>query len=688
MSSQDFLLELGSEELPPKALPKLELALKEQLIAGLQAANLSFNAVQSFATPRRLAVLVSGLSSAQPDQAIERRGPAVASAYKDGQPTQAALGFAASCGVQIDELETLETPKGSWLMFRSSQKGQATVDLLPALAQQVLTNLPVPKNMRWGASRTEFSRPVHWLVMLFGQQIVPAQILGLNAGRTTFGHRFHAPAAIEITAPSSYAEQLLQAKVIADFQQRQEIIRTQVLAEAEKHQAQAVIDASLLEEVTGLVEWPAALTGSFDAEFLQLPAACLISSMQANQKYFHFLNSAGELLPLFTTIANIESKQPELVVAGNEKVIRPRLADAAFFFDTDKKTPLAARFANLEEVVFQHQLGSLADKSRRISNLAVQLGAKLGAQAEHLSRAAYLAKCDLNTGMVLEFPELQGIMGEAYANFDGEPAAVSLAIREHYLPRNPQDKLPTSPVGISLALADRLDTLTGIFGLGLKPTGVRDPFALRRAALAVLNILVNLKLDLDLRELIQLALAEHKDLPQAAKVEQELLDYMLDRFRALYQSQGLATELFLAVRGKNVTNPYDFDRRVQAVASFSKLAESKSLAAASKRVNNLLNKTPAPADLTIQESLFETAEEQKLAQSLAAKQQAVAPLYAAGDYAAALHTLADLREVVDNFFDKVRVIADDAAVKNNRLALLANLQALFMHTADIAQLPD
>lgn len=686
MAAADLLLELGCEELPPALLKLLSEALMTGVEAGLTEAGIPYTATEVYATPRRLAIIVKDLASHQPDQAIERRGPALAAAYKDGQPSKAALGFAASCGVELDTLEKLETDKGSWLVYRATQKGQTTASLLPEIITKAFANLPVPKRMRWGSSRIEFSRPVHWLVLLHGNQVVPAEVMGLTADRITYGHRFHAPEAIQLDSPAAYLPSLKTAKVMASFSERREVIRQQVLAEAEQHQATAVIDEDLLDEVTGLVEWPVALTGSFEERFLEVPDACLISSMKANQKYFHMVDAKGALLPLFTTICNIESNNPTVVIAGNEKVIRPRLADAAFFFESDKKIPLANRFVGLESVVFQKQLGTLAEKSQRVSVVAQAIAEKIQADPKLVERAAYLSKCDLNTEMVLEFPELQGIMGEAYAAEDGEPAEVSLALREQYLPRNPSDSLPTSSVGICLALADRLDTLTGIFGIGQKPSGARDPFALRRAALAVLNILVNRQLDLDLKALIHLALEQHKNLPKAKEVEGELLDYMLDRFRAWYQAQDIATGVFLAVRGRNVTHPYDFDRRVQAVASFSQLEEAAALAAANKRVNNILSKQNYSATTKVNTNLLTENAEIALAEQVAAKSEEVAPFYAEGNYQAALHCLAELREAVDNFFNDVMVMTEDEAVRNNRLALLASLQALFMHTADIAQL--
>ncbi|SFX39735.1 glycine--tRNA ligase subunit beta [Marinospirillum alkaliphilum] len=682
----DLLIELGCEELPPTLLKPLSEALIQSIEKGLQEAGLPYQAARVFATPRRLAVLIDQLAEQQPDQDIERRGPALTAAYKDGQPTKAAQGFAASCGVSVTDLQTLETDKGSWLVYRTTQQGQATATLLPELVNKAFAALPVPKRMRWGASRIEFSRPVHWLVLLHGQQIVSAEIMGLKAGRTTFGHRFHAPSAIELQQPADYLNALKQARVLADFNERREIIRQQVLAEAEKRRGTAVIDEALLDEVTGLVEWPVALTGSFEERFLEVPDACLISSMKANQKYFHLVNDEGRLLPLFITICNIESQDPSAVILGNERVIRPRLSDAAFFFQTDKKTRLSSRSSGLDKVVFQQQLGTLADKTRRVTALAVAIASRINADTSHAERAAQLSKCDLSTEMVLEFPELQGIMGEAYALHDGENPEVCRALREQYLPRHAGDELPQTQAGICLALADRLDTLTGIFGIGQKPTGVKDPFALRRATLGVLNILVHRQLDLDLKELIQLALDQHSRLPKADEVASELLDYMLDRFRAWYQAEGIATGVFLAVRSRGVTHPHDFNRRVQAVASFSKLPEAASLAAANKRVSNLLGKLDAPVAADINKALLTEPAEVTLAEQLAVKDIDVAPLYARGDYQAALNCLAGLREPVDAFFDQVLVMADDPAIRNNRLALLAALQALFLHTADIAQL--
>ena len=686
--AQDFLVELGCEELPPTHLSAFMQSLAESMQTQLSEAGLSFTEIKPFATPRRLALLVSQLAEQQPDQTLERRGPSLKAAFDaNGQPTKALLGFAQSCQASIDELSRLETDKGAWMVYRSVQSGQATRSLLPAMLQQAFAQLPVPKRMRWGASREEFSRPVHWLVALFGTTPIDCQLFGCPAGRITYGHRFHAPQAIELGQPSDYLPALQAAQVITDFEQRRENIRAQVLEEARKHQGQAVIDESLLDEVTGLVEWPVALTGSFDEAFLAVPDACLISSMKANQKYFHLVDSQGKLLPLFITISNLASQNPGEVIRGNEKVIRPRLADAAFFFETDRKTRLSSRFDGLEKVVFQQQLGTLADKSRRISALASQIAEQLGADVEKVQRAAYLSKCDLSTEMVLEFPELQGIMGEAYARHDGENPEVCHALFEQYLPRHGQDELPHSLTGICLSLADRLDTLSGIFGLGMKPSGVKDPFALRRASLGVLNLLVNRSLDLDLKSLIEAAFAQHQALPEQATAPQVLLDYMLDRFRAWYQGQGIITEVFLSVRQRGITHPLDFDRRVQAVSSFMQKPEARALAAANKRVSNLLNKLPQPLTHTLNPALFTDAAEIRLAEQLAVKKIDVAPLFAHADYTGVMNHLAQLREPVDAFFEQVLVMAEDENLRLNRLALLAELQSLFMDIADISLLP-
>lgn len=687
MAVNTLLLELGAEELPPTALDALSDAFAASIEKGLQEADVPFTNVTAFATPRRLAVQVHELADKQPDRDVERRGPALAAAFKDGVATKAAEGFARSCGVSVDELIHLETDKGTWLGFREQQQGESIQALLPEIIRKSISTLPVPKNMRWGASRVEFSRPVHWLVAIYGSDVVAAEALGLEASCTTYGHRFHAPDAIQLAHADEYVATLENAYVLVDREQRRERIREQVLAEAEVQEANAVIDEELLVEVSGLVEWPVALTGSFDERFLEVPAECLISSMKANQKYFHLLDDAGKLKPLFITIANIDSADPEQVIAGNEKVIRPRLADAAFFYDTDRKYTLASRIPQLESVVFQQQLGTLADKARRSSVIATFIAERINGDVAHAQRAVALAKCDLVTEMVLEFPELQGIMGRYYAQQDGEPAEVAQALEEQYLPRFATDAIPQSATGKALALADRLDTLVGIFGIGQRPTGAKDPFALRRASIGVLNILVKGELDLDLRELLTVASEQHQGLPKADGLVEDVLTYMLDRFRAWGQDEGISAEMYLAVRARPVTNPLDFARRLRAVKAFAQRDEATALAAANKRVSNILSKQEHDDSTQVDQHLLQEDAERALFDAVTGSQAQVAPLFAAGDYQRALDALATLRDPVDAFFDQVMVMADDPAIQRNRLALLASLQALFLEVADISLLP-
>ncbi|MBR2513548.1 MAG: glycine--tRNA ligase subunit beta [Halomonas sp.] len=687
MAVDTLLLELGAEELPPTALDALSDAFAAGIEKGLQEADIPFQAVSAYATPRRLAVQVTGLADKQPDREVERRGPALAAAFKDGTPTKAAEGFARSCGVSVDELMHLETDKGTWLGYREQQQGESVQALLPEMVRKTLQSLPVPKNMRWGASRVEFSRPVHWLVALYGSDVIAAEALGLEASRTTYGHRFHAPDAIQLAHADDYLATLENAYVLADRQRRRERIREQVLAEAEVQDANAVIDEDLLVEVSGLVEWPVALTGSFDERFLEVPAECLISSMKANQKYFHLLDDQGKLKPLFITISNIDSADPQQVISGNEKVIRPRLADAAFFYDTDRKRTLASRIPQLESVVFQQQLGTLADKARRSTAIATFIAQQINGDVAHAQRAVALAKCDLVTEMVLEFPELQGIMGRYYAEQDGEPAEVAQALEEQYLPRFASDTIPQSLTGQALALADRLDTLVGIFGIGQRPTGAKDPFALRRASIGVLNILVKGELNLDLRELLSVAAEQHQNLPKAEGLVDDVLTYMLDRFRAWGQDEGISAEMYLAVRARPVTKPLDFARRLRAVKVFAQREEAAALAAANKRVSNILSKQEHDGSTQVDQPLLQEEAELSLFNAVSASQQQVAPLFAQGNYQQALDALATLREPVDAFFDQVMVMADDEAVRRNRLALLASLQALFLEVADISQLP-
>jgi len=688
MSRQDFLVELGTEELPPKALKQLSAAFTQGIIDRLTKANLNFGEVKSYAAPRRLAVHIGQLDLQQPDQQISRRGPAIKAAYDAaGNPTKALEGFARSCGADVNRLEKLETDKGTWVVFNCLQPGTATEELLPTFVDESLTALPIPKRMRWGASKVEFVRPVQWLLMLLGDKVIDAEILGLKSGNQTRGHRFHYPDSLTISKPSDYADTLEKTGyVLANFERRKARIRQQILEAATPTGGKAVIDEDLLDEVTSLNEWPVALTGRFEESFLQVPAEALISTMKANQKYFHIIDTDGKMLPFFITIANIESKDPQQVIEGNERVIRPRLADAAFFFETDQKLTLADRQESLKPVVFQQQLGSLFDKSQRVAQLAAKIAASVHGNAEWAKRAGELCKTDLMSEMVMEFPELQGIMGRYYAQLDGEPEEVAAAMEEQYFPRFAGDNLPETLTGCVLSIADKLDTVVGIFGINQPPTGTKDPFGLRRAALGILRIMVEKQLDLDLAECVRISMTLHTDLP-AQNLEDTVVDYVLERFKAWYEEEGLAAEIFLSVFARRPTKPLEFNQRVQAVASFCRLEAAQALAAANKRVSNILSKeATAGEEQQLQPTLFKEAAESTLYETLNAKAQAIQPALAARDFTSALTELAQLKEPVDTFFDQVMVMADDAAIRNNRIALLSQLRNTFLQIADISLL--
>lgn len=685
---RDFLVELGTEELPPKALKSLLKSFAGTLQQELESAGLAFDkkACEFFAAPRRLSARIVGLVEKQADRVIEKQGPFVAQAYKDnGEPTPAAAGFAKSNGVELADLIKVDTDKGERLVFRANEPGKLAVELLPAMVEKALNELPIPKRMRWGASRAEFVRPVHWLVMLYGNDVVEAEILGLQAGRESRGHRFHAPEAFAIDSPASYQAQLRERYVEACFKLRRDKITAQVNAVAEQLGGKAVIERDLLDEVTALVEWPVALAGKFEERFLSVPQEALISSMSEHQKYFHVVDSKGKLLPHFITVANIESKNPQAIVDGNERVIRPRLSDAAFFYTTDLKTQLIDNQARLKTIVFQASLGTLFDKTERVTALAEAIAGKLGNDPALAARAAQLAKCDLVSNMVNEFDTMQGIAGRYYALANGEQPEVAEAIAEQYLPRFAGDEVPATGAGIALALADRLDSIVGIIGIGQIPTGSKDPFALRRASIGVLNIILKRGLDLDLAELVAQSVAAFGDKLTNKDVQANVLDYMLERLRGIYADEAIATETFNAVQAKQLTRPLDIHARIQAVQHFVSLDEAVALAAANKRVSNILTKAGEVAG-EVDAALLQEAAEQELAAQVAAKAAAVAPLYAAGNYTEVLASLASLRAPVDAFFDGVMVMADDEALKNNRLCLLAQLQSLFLQVADISQL--
>lgn len=684
MSAQDFLVEIGTEELPPKALKTLATALADNLVAALANQELSHGRVSWYAAPRRLAVRINQLAAAQADKIVEKRGPAISAAFDAaGQPTKAAQGWAAGCGITVEQAERLETDKGAWLLCRQQQQGQATVNLLPELVSLALSKLPIAKPMRWGNSDAEFIRPVHTIIMLYGETVVPATILGRSSGNQTYGHRFHAPALVSIKNADAYLPTLEQAYVVADFAKRKAYIAEHVAATAASLGAQVKPDDALLEEVTSLVEWPVVLVGSFAESFLQVPAEPLISTMKDNQKYFPLLDNAGNLLNKFIFVANISSKDPQQIISGNEKVVRPRLADAQFFFNTDRKVKLAERLDSLKTVLFQQQLGTLAEKSERISQLAGFIASKIAADEQAATRAGLLSKTDLMTNMVGEFPEVQGIMGMHYARLDGEAEAVALALNEQYMPRFAGDELPSRLEGAAVAIADKLDSLVGIFGIGQIPKGDKDPFALRRAAIGALRIMVEKQLPLDLVELIGFSQQTFGNKLSNAKVAEEVLDFMLGRFRAWYQDEGYSVDVIQAVLARRPTNPADFDRRVKAVAEFRKLEAATALAAANKRVANILAKVAGDIATTVNAGLLQEAAETALYAAITAEQAYQARVQ---DYTEALTHLAALREVIDSFFDQVMVNADDLAVRANRLALLKQLRDLFLQVADISVL--
>lgn len=685
--ANDFLVEIGTEELPPKALKTLAQSFHSGICDGLTQKQLSFSGSQWFATPRRLAVVIKNLKEKAPDSSFEIHGPPVTAAKdKNGNWTKAAIGFAKKNACMPEDLKVVETDKGERLAKVGIAKGYSAIDSLEFVVKESLILLPIPKPMRWGANRAEFIRPVHWAVMLYGDQVIPAEILGVPSGNQSRGHRFHADTDLPLTAPADYPSMLeKQGHIVADYARRRQMIQEQVTAEAKKLGGTAVIDEDLLDEVTSLVEWPVALAGAFDKAFLSVPAEALVSSMKEHQKYFHLVGKNGKLLPHFITVANIVSQDPQQVIHGNERVIRPRLADAAFFFETDKQQTLDSRVDKLKSVVFQQKLGTLYDKCQRIQSLAGYIAGQIDADAALAQRAGLLSKADLVSDMVLEFDTMQGIAGSYYAEHDGEPAAVCQALAQQYLPRYAGDALPGDATGIAVALADRLDTLIGIFGINQPPTGSRDPFALRRASLGVLRIIVEKQLPLDLQPLLEKAASLHKALPNTQVVE-DVLAYMIERFRAWYEEEQIPVQVFQAVSARRVTAPLDFNQRVKAVYAFHQLPEAEALAAANKRVSNILAKADADISSVVDSNLLQEPAEQQLASEVDTLVSRVQPLFEQGQYTEGLTRLAGLRDAVDNFFEQVMVMTEDEAVRNNRLALLARLQGLFLQVADISLL--
>ena len=729
----DLLVEIGTEELPPKALRTLSEAFAVELAAELDAAGLAHGTPAPSATPRRLAALVPGVPATQPDREVERRGPPLARAFDENdQPTRAALGFARSVGVEVDRLMRIETGDGAWLGYRSTRAGAPLASLLPGMVERTLARLPAPRRMRWADRDTEFVRPVHWVVLMHGSEVIEAEILGISSGRATRGHRFHHPGDIVLQDAGEYVTALRrEGHVVARFEERMDMIRKQVERAADELGARARIDPTLLEENAALVEWPVAVAGHFDTEFLDLPDAVLVATMQGHQRYFPVADGAGALMPHFIAVSNIESRNPETVRAGNERVIRPRLSDAAYFFNTDRERSLDSRLEGLADVIFQRKLGSLHAKARRVSKLAGRVALAMGGSDDaiaHAERAGLLSKCDLLTEMVGEFPELQGEMGREYARLDGEPAAVADAIGEVYMPRFADDGIPDTAAGRAVAIADKLDTIAGCLSLGQAPTGDKDPFALRRAALGTLRIMIEGELDLDLDEMIKAAFecyAEQAcEAPDAARegapddmaspgTAAEVRRFMVDRLRAYFADRSIPTDVFNAVLAKEPAKPLDFAMRVRAVEAFRALPEAASLAAANKRIRNILRQAEQGGiDIPdkVEDSSFRADAERALSgmahaedeivymrkppedaeRSLTAMLDGIEPrvrvMLDVGEYTGALASLAGLRDDVDHFFDTVKVMDDDETLRGNRLALLARIGALFMETADISLL--
>ncbi|MFU2142969.1 glycine--tRNA ligase subunit beta [Gallibacterium anatis] len=686
--TKTFLAEIGTEELPPKALKKLAVAFKDNVEQELTQAGLAFDAVEWFASPRRLAVKVLGLAEAQPSKEVEKRGPAVTAAFDaEGKPTKAAEGWARGCGISVDQAERLVTDKGEWLVHRAVIEGQPTKNLLLGIISNALAKLPIPKPMRWGDKNEQFIRPVHTVTLLFGDELIEGEILGVKSGRTIRGHRFLGQQEFTIDNADQYPQLLAEkGSVIADFEQRKTIIRQDAEKAAAKIGGVADIEDDLLDEVTSLVEFPVVMTAKFEERFLAVPAEALVYTMKGDQKYFPIYDQNGKLLPNFIFVSNINPQDQSSVIEGNEKVVRPRLSDAEFFFKTDLKQRLEDNLPRLKTVLFQQQLGTLFDKTERIEKLSGEIAAQIGADVAKAERAGLLSKCDLMTNMVFEFTDTQGVMGMHYARHDGEDEEVAVALNEQYMPRFAGDELPHSLVACSVALADKFDTLVGIFGIGQHPKGDKDPFALRRAALGVLRIIVEKNLPLDLVDLAQKAAALYGDKLSNANVVEDVVDFILGRFRAWYQEEGISVDVIQSVLACRPTKPADFDARVKAVNHFRTLDAAQALAAANKRVQNILSKVDGVLPENIDLSLCCEPQEINLAERVLELQRELQPLFEKGDYQTVLSRLADLRESVDSFFDNVMVNAEDEKLRQNRLALLKNLRDLFFKVADISLL--
>ena len=692
-----ILFELGCEELPPKSLKPLRDALQASVIAQLSEADITFDSIKAFAAPRRLALQIQGISDKQPDRSEQKRGPAIKAAFDaEGNPTRAAMGFAKGLGIDASELITINTDKGDYVGYEQVIHGQVTTELLAVIFQTALDNLPIAKRMRSGASRNEFVRPVQWVVLMQDSTVIDATIQGHQTGTQTRGHRFHSPNYHEIAHANDYEELLGGLKVVADFDKRQMLIKNQVKALADEVNADAIVPQDLLDEVTALVDFPIALRASFEPRFLQVPQEALISTMQADQKYFCLTDKAGKLQPYFIFITNIESKDPNQIIEGNEKVVRPRLSDAEFFFLQDQKQPLFALTESLKTRVFQDKLGTIWEKSERIAKLAAFIAALMQQQGQQIDidetvRAGILSKADLASSLVGEYPELQGIAGTYYARLNNEPEAVAASLEEQYLPKFSGDVLPQTPIGICLALADRLDTLVGIFAIDQAPTGSKDPFSLRRSAIGILRILIEKQLPINLVALVEQAIKGYSD-AEGSKIEKmgdtftQVMAFLNSRYRAMYTEQGVSVDTIQAVQAINPHMPLDFDQRIRAVQAFSELSQASMLADSNKRVANILAKSEVSVADTVDEALLSEPAEQSLYASVLQAQTAVKPLLEQADYTQVLQTLASLDEPLTQFFDNVMVNSEDAALKNNRLALLKQVRALFLTVADISEL--
>ncbi|SEL35241.1 glycyl-tRNA synthetase beta chain [Colwellia chukchiensis] len=687
MTTDTLLIELGTEELPPKSLKTLAVTFYQQIKTQLDAAQLAYNEMHWYATPRRLAVQVTGLVACQADKAIEKRGPAVTVAFdSDGNASKAAQGWARSNGITVDEAERLVTDKGEWLLHKTIEPGKHVEQLIPEMVKVAINKLPVPKPMRWGAGRTQFIRPVHSLTMLYGDKIIAGEALNVKANNLVTGHRFHHHGLVAIENADSYVAQLRDAHVVVDYQERKQTIKREIELAAQALGGEVSEDEDLLDEVTSIVEWPVVLVGSFDEAFLNVPAEPLIYSMKDHQKYFPVFGKDGKLLNKFIFVANIASKDASQVIKGNEKVIRPRLADAEFFFKTDKKQTLESRLEHLESVLFQKQLGTVKAKSTRIASLSEFIAEKIGEDSRLAYRAGLLSKTDLLSDMVQEFPQVQGTMGKYYAQSDGEAPAVAQALEDQYLPRYAGDKLPAQNIGCAVAIADKVDTLVGIFGIGQPPKGDKDPFALRRAAIGLLRIIIEKQLTLDISELVKQSIDLYQDKLSNQDVATQVLEFVLGRYRAYYQDQNISIDVIQAVLANAPTEPLDFDKRIHAVSHFKALAEAATLAAANKRVGNILVKFDGELFPAFKRDVASETAELELADTFSAVNAKVAPLLAVKNYQSALTELAALKQAIDNFFDHVMVMDKDPQVKTNRLTLLNEIRNRFLAIADISLL--